>query len=724
MKIARITGWLFAILWISQPWFAVAQAADYSMTIVLGNGQIVDQAAIAPDDLVVAVKGPDGKPVTSGTVAWTLTPAFGWGVVDPSTALNEKGESHNRFRAESPMDLKLVPLIQTKATASFTPSGSTTPITQTFYITTCSVNDTGVRGIGNPEILYPASGETITGKSGTKGTTPIKVRILSLYGQPVPNVGLRIEAQQDVADTDAPRVACNGGTVLSDSTGVASCDVLFSGREGEGQYTLYVGGQFLTKPGFYYKVLLGPLGVITITSPNPVSGSPGAGFTLRAVLYDLSGNVLSSTGDRVVWENQDTTKIELSRQTYTPDANGVVSAYAKLLGSAGTATVRLKAEQPPSPGAAIPYADFLFTTNVSVGGIQIISGNAQEAIVNQDFKEPLVVQVNDPAGKPVLGASVQFTTVEGDVVIATPNAVADSNGRAQTTVKAGAKEGKITISATASGKSTTFNLVARPPGALVGPDSFYRAADGEKDGVAPGSLVDIMGTGIAPSLQGSVAPVSLIGDLQYTVFGVSVFFGDYAAPIYAVSGWGDPSNRIESVRLQVPFEIPVGPVQVTVRVGGTSETKFMVQVKPVAPGMIEYKKNNVSFGYLLRSNDTWVSEQNPAAPGEILRAFVTGLGQTNPPMFSNAVGASPGGTVVLNPEQPGSGLIYNQVNIGFGNGGTRIVRISYAPYMIGVYVVEFQVPSDAPSGRAFTSVTSFVGDTLYSNGHAVFFWVQ
>ena len=85
------------------------------------------------------------------------------------------------------------------------------------------------------------------------------------------------------------------------------------------------------------------------------------------------------------------------------------------------------------------------------------------------------------------------------------------------------------------------------------------------------------------------------------------------------------------------------------------------------------------------SDGSYITTQNPAHRGDILRLFATGVGPVSPAMKTNE-GAQAGQMVQL------------PIIVGVNNGGVRVISSELLPGSIGVYDVTFQVPSDTTLG--------------------------
>ena len=161
-----------------------------------------------------------------------------------------------------------------------------------------------------------------------------------------------------------------------------------------------------------------------------------------------------------------------------------------------------------------------------------------------------------------------FAVTSGSATIDTPNPQTNSQGQAQTTVRAGANAGPVVITASVGTFNQAFNLTVSPQGPNINPQSFVNAADFQIGSVSPCSLAAVVATGLAPGIQGVVVP-QMVGPWAYTVANDKITFGSSQAPIYAVSN----ISGQEQIVFQVPCDVPAGNTQVTVNVGAGSRTR-------------------------------------------------------------------------------------------------------------------------------------------------------
>ena len=104
-----------------------------------------------------------------------------------------------------------------------------------------------------------------------------------------------------------------------------------------------------------------------------------------------------------------------------------------------------------------------------------------------------------------------------------------------------------------------------------------------------------------------------------------------------------------------------------------------------------------------------MTPSNPARRGDILRLFATGLGAVNPGTDTNRAGVS-GQTTAAS------------AIVGVNNDGVKVVTSAYAPGMIGVYVIDFEVPADTTTGsfRPLAVALDGGGGTLvYGQGSSI-----
>jgi uncharacterized protein (TIGR03437 family) len=345
---------------------------------------------------------------------------------------------------------------------------------------------------------------------------------------------------------------------------------------------------------------------------------------------------------------------------------------------------------------------FNFTVNVKITKLVKTGGDGQQALVNQPYAQLLGVQVLDDQNRPVPGTLVAFSVLSGSATVNPAVAATDANGKVSVTVTAGSQAGTTQIRATVGTLSETFTLTSRLPGPVVASGDFRNAAS-NSPGVTPGGIAIVRGSGMAPGIQGLQVASLIPGQLPTQFLGIEIQFGGVPAPIFWVSSQGG----IEEIAVQVPFETPPGPATVSIRSsGGGSSTVPNVQVLPVQPGVFETTIGGRRFAVATRPDGSFIGSDNPAARGETIRFFATGLGQTTPATATNRTGV-PGQTVLA------------PMVAGVNDAGVRIVSAEYLQGAVGIYVIAIEVPMTTATGPGQSlgfGVQGADGNMVFANG--------
>jgi uncharacterized protein (TIGR03437 family) len=191
--------------------------------------------------------------------------------------------------------------------------------------------------------------------------------------------------------------------------------------------------------------------------------------------------------------------------------------------------------------------------------------------------------------------------------------------------------------------------------------------------LAPGELFTIWGADMALTPAASVQPPlpTQVSNLAVTVNGV-------AAPlIYASAG---------QVNAQIPFEVQTGTAKVQVTSAAGTATK-MVPIALTAPAIFTLNEEGTGPGAIQHASSyAVVTDSNPAAQGEAISIYCTGLGAVNPPAQT---GAAP-------PATPSQTVVPVQVSIG--GVGAQVTYAGVAPGYAGLYQVNAVIPPGASSG--------------------------
>jgi uncharacterized protein (TIGR03437 family) len=710
-----------------------------NISVVSGNGQIFCSCPLAGGlisgyyPLVVKVTDVNNKPVAGATVTWSVIVGInnGFGNVQfDTTTTGADGTTSNIFLpAGAGGGTPTTPPAFFQVTATAASQTVTFNLVQAF-------NASGGSGqISEDERQLPQAdvNTPIQAISGQQGYTfggqsgqSFKLGVITAAGTPVVGASVRIANYQS-----SPSASCvtgpgaDPGSVLTDSTGFATCTPVFSGT-GSGNLILVVGGvvdpanpgptlgNLLTyylnaPPNIAFQVTTATpssLAVVSGSSQSANAGQPVTG-SLVAVVNAQGGGTLS--GQTVNWTVSPAGAATLANTTTVSDANGQVSNSITLNNSAsGAVTVTATLASNPSLKATFTVTAIPLIT---LGGLVKVSGDTQTAIVSTAFGNPLIVQVNNANGSPVAGIPVTFTAT-GGAVLSSTSTTTGSNGQALVTVTAPATAGAVTVTASAAGFTQTFNLTVSPPGPVFTANSFRNAADLQVGSLSPCSLATVYATGVAPGVQGIVTGNMFgLGALSASLSGNTVAFGATPAPILNVA----TINNQQQLTFQVPCDALAGTNQVTVNVGaGTASTS--VNLQPVSPGVFLSgatltlaSGGSYPMAVFVRPDGTFVTQANAARKGETITAYVTGLGPATPAVGTNAV-----------PLPTAISTANNSIIIGVANAGVPLISAQLSADLVGVYRVSFQVPTGAPSGNQVFSVgATFGGKTYYSAGAAI-----
>jgi uncharacterized protein (TIGR03437 family) len=197
--------------------------------------------------------------------------------------------------------------------------------------------------------------------------------------------------------------------------------------------------------------------------------------------------------------------------------------------------------------------------------------------------------------------------------------------------------------------------------------------------LAPGNIVAVYGSNLA-ILTG--VPTSV--PLPTSVNGTQVLIGGVKAPLYFTS----PGQ----VNAQIPYELePNRQYQVIVSANGALSTPDEIQISAVVPGLAAYASGAVIAQH---ADGKLIDSDSPAKGGEIAIAYLSGLGNTDNQVESG--GASPG-EVLARP------LVVPSLSIGGKD--AKIAFVGLTPGLVGLYQMNFEVPSGLPEGNPKMVVT-------------------
>jgi len=209
------------------------------------------------------------------------------------------------------------------------------------------------------------------------------------------------------------------------------------------------------------------------------------------------------------------------------------------------------------------------------------------------------------------------------------------------------------------------------------------AGSGHSTIIAPGSLISVFGTDLASglSVSNSVPVSTTLGDVN------SVTINGAAAPLVFVS-----SGQINA---QVPWSMNPGQATVVVNRAGTASQPMGVQVNPFAPalfgfnvGTLQAIATNADGSLAAPANSIPGLTSHPAAAGDTLTFFATGLGPVSP---AAADGANSADT---------TRQTTNPVGVSIGGAQATVLFAALSPQFVGVYQLNVVLPGGVTPGAA------------------------
>jgi uncharacterized protein with beta-barrel porin domain len=424
------SGEISAEVGLSQVDMSFVSVGSDHMVLISPNNTYGAPGTPATAPIVVEVRNVYNQPIPGRTITWGIY--FGDAVVDaPTSVTDANGQATMGFThgtvlsAIGAHDLTIVnanPPQPNFAGDADTYSNPTNPV--------------------NQSRLRLVSGSGQTGAAGTAGAQPLVVEVVDGTGTPV--VGL------EVFFVVSGSVVLDPNPSLTDINGLASKTFTYGGP---GQSMVEAHRNFGTPAGTaaYVQFHVTATGVDTIASisGDNQSGLPGSHSTqpLVAELRDAGGNPV--VGRQITWiVNSGAASATFDGANSLTDANGQASMGFTY--SAGASIAGLEARD-MSTGVHIEF----FATTVGADAVSIISGNGQSGPQGTAAPQPLVVEVRDPAGSPVVGRTINWNA-SGPVTLNGPSSITDGLGRASMGFDFGDGPATVTAEDPSSSKMAQF----------------------------------------------------------------------------------------------------------------------------------------------------------------------------------------------------------------------------------------------------------------------------
>jgi uncharacterized protein (TIGR03437 family) len=227
---------------------------------------------------------------------------------------------------------------------------------------------------------------------------------------------------------------------------------------------------------------------------------------------------------------------------------------------------------------------------------------------------------------------------------------------------------------------------AIPVAPSVTAGNIVSAATSAAGPVAPNSWVTIYGSNLGVTTRGWTDSDFVSGGIPVALDGVSVLLNLFGAPRLAYVGYVSPTQ----VNFLLPSDLTPTATTVQVRNPAGISTAVPITVQANATQLFTIDGKNVlgthaNGVYLGKAGLTPSLSTTPAAPGETIVIYATGLGAANPALITGQVPAEAASVVTL-----------PQVTIG-GDTATVLSAV-VVPGAAGLYQINVQVPSNAPNG--------------------------
>ena len=196
---------------------------------------------------------------------------------------------------------------------------------------------------------------------------------------------------------------------------------------------------------------------------------------------------------------------------------------------------------------------------------------------------------------------------------------------------------------------------------------------------AVGSIISIFGTNLAPSAA-SASEIPLPDKLN----GVSVSVNGKSAPMIFVSAG--------QINAQLPYDLPDGQALLTVTNAAGFSAAEPFFVGRASPGIFQFEG---SRAVVVNQDFTLNGPDNPEKRGNIIVAYLTGIGPVNPPVVAGAAASF----VTLS-------TAAGEYSATIGNVDAKVLFLGLTPGFVGLAQANIEVPQGAPTGSAVPLVIS------------------
>jgi uncharacterized protein (TIGR03437 family) len=361
-------------------------------------------------------------------------------------------------------------------------------------------------------------------------------------------------------------------------------------------------------------------------------------------------------------------------------------------GCAGGLNVTLAGSSPPNlsdndnvtVGVQQPLS--VTVTNCNDGTVVTSSNGAVSVIVTQNGTPPLNFDL-DYQGNGVWEAGWPVGNTTGQATVTITAFVFSLSSETQLS-------GSLPITVEVVQNSNT--LVAQPTAVLNA--ASYPLTDGGQspNNITPGSLAAIFGAQLAGQDKTAAEP------FPTTLANVNVTLGGKSLPLNYVSPM--------QVNALIPWELNPGPNQLYVVRNGEQSNPIPVTVVDAQPAIFTTNARGTGQGAVLIANTATIAGtgngEQPVPRGGYIEIYCTGLGKvTNTPEDGvPAPGAPSLAKTLITP-----------LTVTIGGANAQVEFSGLAPGFVGLYQINAQVPSNAPTGSKVPIVVT-VGNVQSPSG--------